>query len=158
MPLLARDLMVTEFETIGPEDTVREAIRLMRFARNSTRGRRIFGLVVQSGEQVVGMISMYDILHNVRPPHKRIWDDSLGLGWEGQLEAACERAKKLKVKDVMTRAVISVDEDTSIVQIIHLMTRHHIRRLPVLRGSRLCGIVYISDIFTEVHNKLIPQP
>jgi CBS domain-containing protein len=156
MKLLARDLMVDEFETIRPEATVQEAIRLMRFTRHEQQGRRIFGLVVLDGrDDLVGMISMSDILHHVRPPFKRMWSETVGLAWSGQFQAACERAKKMRVKEIMNPVVITVEPENTIVEIIDLMTKHHIRRIPVICGRRVCGMVYISDVFNCLHPCLL---
>jgi len=156
MSLLARDLMVEEYESIRPDATVQEAIRLMRFARHGQKGRRIFGLaVLDARDNLVGMLSMSDILHHVRPPFKKMWADTVGLAWGGQFQAACERAKKMQVKEIMNEAVISVKPESTIAEIIDLITKHHIRRLPVLCGSRVCGMVYISDVFSRLHPCLI---
>ncbi len=156
MSLLASDLMVDEYETIRPDSTVQEAIRLMRFTRHDQQGRRIFGLVVlDEKDDLVGMLSMSDILHHVRPPAKKMWADRVGLAWDGQFAAACERSKKVLVKEVMNPAVITVTPDSTIAEIIDLMTLHHIRRLPVLCGRRVCGVVYISDVFGRLHRCML---
>lgn len=156
MSLLARDLMVEEFETIRPDDTIQDAIRLMRFTRHGQQGRRIFGLVVQdSMDNLVGMLSMSDILHHVRPPFKKMWANRVGLTWDGQFEAACERAKKVQVSEIMNQAVITAKPESTIVEIIDLMTLHHIRRIPVICGQRVCGMVYISDVFGRLHQCLL---
>lgn len=156
MKLLARDLMVDEFETIRPEATVQEAIHLMRFTRHGQQGRRIFGLVVlDCRDNLAGMISMSDILHHVRPPFKRMWADTVGLAWSGQFQAACERAKKMQVKEIMNPVVFTVEPENTIAEIIDLMTKHHIRRIPVICGRRVCGMVYISDVFNRLHACLL---
>jgi len=156
MSFRARDLMVEEYETIRPAATVQEAIRLMRFTRHEQQGRRIFGLLVlDNTDNLVGMLSMSDILHHVSPPFKKMWADRVGLAWGGQFEAACERAKKIQVDEIMNRAVITVEPASTIAEIIDLMTRHHIRRIPVLCGRRVCGVVYISDVFGRLHQCLL---
>jgi CBS domain-containing protein len=156
MSLLAKDLMVDEYETIRPEATVQEAIRLMRFTRHGQQGRRIFGLLVlDAGDDLAGMLSMSDILHHVRPPFKKMWADTVGLAWSGQFQAACERAKKMQVKEIMNPTVITVEPENTIADIIDLMTKHHIRRIPVICGRRVCGMVYISDVFRRLHPCLL---
>ena len=50
------------------------------------------------------------------------------------------------VGDLMTREVIAVQEDTPVTEAGTLMLQHRIRRLPVLRGDRLVGIVTITDV------------
>jgi CBS domain-containing protein len=112
-------------------------------------------VVLDARDNLVGMLSMSDILHHVRPPFKKMWADTVGLAWSGQFRAACERAKKMQVSEIMNETVISVKPESTIAEIIDLITKHHIRRLPVLCGSRVCGMVYISDVFRQLHPCII---
>jgi acetoin utilization protein AcuB len=49
--------------------------------------------------------------------------------------------KKTKVADWMTRKPITIDDDASIMEALHLMKEKNIRRLPVMHKGRLAGIV-----------------
>lgn len=56
-------------------------------------------------------------------------------------------AKKGKqVKDIMSKKIIAVQEDTPVEKIASLMTMHKINRLPVMRGKQLVGVVSRADI------------
>jgi CBS-domain-containing membrane protein len=50
------------------------------------------------------------------------------------------------VGEVMTREVVSVDEDAGAEEVTRLMGHHGIRRVPVVRDGRLVGIVARSDL------------
>ncbi len=52
----------------------------------------------------------------------------------------------LQAGDVMTSPVVTVDEDTPLHEVAALMVRRKINRLPVLRASRLAGIVSRADV------------
>lgn len=54
------------------------------------------------------------------------------------------------VADIMSRGVISVTEDTDVEEVSHLLTNRRIRRVPVLRGDRLVGIVSRSDLIKQI--------
>ena len=54
------------------------------------------------------------------------------------------------VADIMSRGVISVTEDTDVEEVSHLLTNRRIRRVPVLRGDRLVGIVSRSDLVKQI--------
>ena len=54
---------------------------------------------------------------------------------------------KVKVKDVMVRAVITTTEDTPIEEAAHLMHHHRIGCLPVMRDAKLVGIITETDLF-----------
>jgi acetoin utilization protein AcuB len=55
---------------------------------------------------------------------------------------------KVKTKDVMTRKVVTTTEDTPIEEAAHVMRDHKIGCLPVMRESKLIGIITETDIFT----------
>ena len=56
-------------------------------------------------------------------------------------------AKKGKqVKTIMSNKVVQITEETPVEEIARLMTAHKIRRLPVIRGKSLVGIVSRADV------------
>jgi len=60
-------------------------------------------------------------------------------------------AKKGKdVKAIMSKKIISVGEDTSVEKIAQLMTAHKIKRVPVMRGDAIVGIVSRADIVSAI--------
>ena len=60
-------------------------------------------------------------------------------------------AKKGKdVKAIMSKKIISVGEDTSVEEIAQLMTTHNIKRVPVMRGGKIVGIVSRADIVSAI--------
>lgn len=54
------------------------------------------------------------------------------------------------VAEIMSRGVISVTEDTDVEEVSHLLANRRIRRVPVLRGDRLVGIVSRSDLVKQI--------
>jgi CBS-domain-containing membrane protein len=54
------------------------------------------------------------------------------------------------VGDAMTRDVISVMEDTSVDEVRYLLVHRRIKRVPVLRGQKLVGIVSRADLVREI--------
>ena len=50
------------------------------------------------------------------------------------------------VKALMSKKIISVVEDTPVEEIAQLMTTHKIKRVPVMRGGKVVGIVSRADI------------
>jgi CBS domain-containing protein len=60
-------------------------------------------------------------------------------------------AKKGKdVKTIMTKNIISITEETAVEDIARLMTTHRIKRLPVMRGQDVVGIVSRADIVSAI--------
>lgn len=75
--------------------------------------------VVDDAGAVIGLISEYDLL---------------------------ARPAATTVSDAMTRAVLSVTEDTDVDDVRHLLVDRRIRRVPVLSGGQLVGIVSRGDL------------
>jgi CBS domain-containing protein len=64
-----------------------------------------------------------------------------------------ERVKTIRVADIMTADVVTIGPDTHVMVIADLMIKRHIRRLPVVAGKEIVGIVYISDVFNHLLKK-----
>jgi CBS-domain-containing membrane protein len=85
---------------------------------------RISGLPVCDGAgHMVGLISEFDL---IAKPSARF------------------------AEEAMTRDVISVMEDTSVDEVRYLLVHRRIKRVPVLRGQRLVGIVSRADLVREI--------
>ena len=61
-------------------------------------------------------------------------------------EADLIAKKGKKVKAIMSNKVIGITEETPVEEIARLMATHRIKRLPVMRGKSLVGIVSRADI------------
>jgi CBS domain-containing protein len=65
-------------------------------------------------------------------------------------EADIVGKKGKDVKAIMSKKVISVSEDTPVEKIAQLMTTHKIKRLPVMRGEDVVGVVSRADIVSAI--------
>lgn len=61
-------------------------------------------------------------------------------------EADIVARKGKQVKDIMSNKVINVTEETSVEEIARIMTTHGIKRLPVMKGDKVVGIISRADI------------
>jgi len=62
--------------------------------------------------------------------------------------------RPLLVRDIMTKAVITVEPNTTVGEIIDLLATHHISGLPVVEDGALVGIVTEADI---IHREAVPR-
>jgi len=60
--------------------------------------------------------------------------------------AANRQPSKTTVGQIMTNRLTSVTPDTEVAAAARLMAKHQIRRLPVLEGGKLCGMVSLKDL------------
>ncbi len=54
------------------------------------------------------------------------------------------------IRDIMTSELITVNPDTSAEQCMALMTKYHVRHLPVVEGGRIIGVISIGDVVKQV--------
>ena len=59
------------------------------------------------------------------------------------------------VRERMTRRPITIPEDTSIDKALQLMRQEKVRRLPVVDGQEVVGIVFVSDVFHHLLRKFL---
>ena len=132
----AADVMTSEVITLGEDASVREAARLMAEHGISAVP------VVDREKRVVGMVSEGDLLHRAETgtERRRSWWLEM-VASTNQLAGEYVKSHSASVKDVMTRDVISVTEETPVADIAILLETNRIKRVPVLRDGRLVGIV-----------------
>jgi CBS domain-containing protein len=141
MVMKARDVMTPRVISIEAEAAIMQAVRLML-------QNRISGLpVIDRKGELVGMVTEGDFIRRGEigtERHRSRWLEFL-IG-PGRLADEYVHARGRKVEEVMTREVFTVTEDTPLDEVVRLMERHRIKRLPVLRGGQLVGIVTRANI------------
>lgn len=149
----ASDIMTREVVSVGPDAAIGDAIRRML-------DHRISGLpVVDGGGKVVGMLTEGDLLRRGETGterHRSRWLEFL-LG-AGRLADEYVRTHGRKVGEIMTEHVVSAAEDTPLAEIVQLMERHRIKRLPIFRGGNLIGIVSRADLVRALARLVAEEP
>jgi CBS domain-containing protein len=133
--------MVTSVITVGPQASVQEVAGLLLT-------NRISGLPVVSDQgDLVGIVSEGDLLHRAEAGtgRRRPWWLAILTGRD-VLAAEYVREHSCKVADVMTRHVITATPDTSLQDIAHLLEKNGIKRVPIVAGGRLVGIVSRANL------------
>jgi CBS domain-containing protein len=137
----ARHIMTTGVVSVRPESQLSEMLQIML-------DRRISGVpVVDAGGKLVGMITEGDCLRRVETGtqiKRPLWRE-IFTGPE-KLAEEYVRAHGRKVSEVMTANPITITEDTGVAEIIHLMEKNRIKRLPVMRGDAVVGIVSRANV------------
>lgn len=153
--MYARDIMSPRFHTLSPANSIAEAVKMFHIAGMEEQ-KRIFGLmVIDEKDQLVGMLSMYDILLFVQPKHIHVWSEIEDLEAQAIFGELLDRVKSIRVSDIMTTNVVTVKPQTHVMMIADLMIKRHIRRIPVVEGKTVVGVVYISDLFYHLLEKFL---
>ena len=76
----------------------------------------------------------------------------------GRLAGEYVRTHGRKVDGIMTRDVVSVTPDTPLKEVVELMERRRIKRVPVLDGDVLVGILSRADLLRALLGALEEKP
>ena len=131
----AADVMTREILSVAPDASVLEAVRLML-------QHKISGLpVIDAAGRLQGILTEGDFLRRVETgtERKRSRFVEFLLG-PGRLAEEYTHASGRRVSEVMTPDVQTVTEDAPLEQVVHLMERHRVKRIPVVRGDKVVGI------------------
>ena len=119
MSVLTRDIMVSKVITITRDSTVEEAVKLMN-------EHEIGCLIVTDNQKAIGIVTERDLM-------KRIL-------------AKSEETKRIKVKEVMSTPLISIEPNVEIGDASRLMFQKNIKKMPIVKKDELLGLVTLTDI------------
>lgn len=148
----AADVMTRSILSVTPDASLIEAIRLML-------DNHVSGLpVIDDAGQLVGILTEGDLLRRGETGTERQrsrWLEIL-MG-PGRLASEYVRTHGRKIDDIMTREPVSVAPEAPLDEIVELMERHRIKRVPVLDGDKLIGIVSRADFLRALARRLDEQ-
>ncbi len=118
-----KDIMNTKLETISPDATVYDAIEKLV-------DKRMRSLIVlpKDEKDVYGVITVRDIVYKVIAknidPHK------------------------IKIEEIASKPVISIDKETELEHLIKLMDKFNIARVFIHEGKEIIGVVSLLDVLS----------
>lgn len=133
--MLVEKRMKRDPVTLGPEDSFRHAMTLIR-------QKGIRHLPVVEGGRLVGIVTDRDLRQAAPSPATSL-----------EIHELHYLLEKIKIREIMTRKVYTVTPDSPIEEAARLMLQHKIGGLPVLQYGDLVGIITETDIlaaFVEV--------
>ena len=119
MPLKIEDLMVKDVTTVRPEETVWKAVELMN-------RREIGCLVIVKNEEPVGIVTERDIL--------------------GRVVLGSKNPTKTRISEIMTKSLVVGKPDMEIIDAARLLFKRGIKKLPIVEGGCLVGLVTLTDL------------
>lgn len=147
--MLARDLMQRNVKTVSPDATVREVAEIL--AQEDYTGLP----VVDEEGRLVGIVTEADLLVRAKTLKLPTVFPFLGgvifLESPRKFEEQLRKATGTKVSEIMTRDVVTVTEDTPLHELAAIMVEKKVKRLPVVDGGRLVGIVTRDDLIRAIH-------
>jgi CBS domain-containing protein len=143
----ASDVMTSPVKTVGPRDTIRSAIETML-------GSHMSGLPVVEGKgkgKLVGILSEGDLLRRAElgtEKRRSKWMEFL-LG-PGRGASDYVQTHGRYVEELMTPDPYAVAPDTPLEEVVDLMEQRKIKRVPIVRGGVLVGIVTRADLLASL--------
>lgn len=117
------DIKGNDIWTISPDDSVYNALRLM--ARID-----VGALLVTEGDKLIGILSERDYARKV-----------ILFG---------KTSKETKVSEIMTSKVITIHPLQTLEECMDIMTKNHVRHLPVMDGEKIVGVISIGDVVKNI--------
>jgi CBS domain-containing protein len=151
----AHQIMTRPVISVTPETTIVDAA-------NTMLQKHVSGLpVVDAAGKLVGIISEGDFIRRseigTQRKRGRFLKFILGPGQEA-IDFVREHGRK--IAEIMTPEPVTISEDTPLEEIVQLMEKNNVKRLPVTRGNKIVGIVSRSNLLQAVASvaREIPDP
>jgi len=125
--VVVRDVMSKEVKVVRPDTVMKEVVATMNKFN-------IGSIVVVQGERPVGIITGRDILRRLVEP--------------------CLAPETLAARYVMTSPVITIAETASLDEAAKLMVKKKVKKLPVVSGDKIVGIITLTDIVAKMPTML----
>lgn len=148
----ARDIMTTSVVTVSPETDIAEAVKLML-------ERQISGVpVIDASGRLIGILTEGDLMRRAElvTGRQSWWINPISS--PEQEAKAYVKAHGLKVKDVMTKEVVTINEQEPLDRIAMVFEERGIKRTPVLRSGKVVGIVSRANLLRSLAVKKITDP
>jgi CBS domain-containing protein len=151
----AHQIMTRPVITVTPATSIIDAANLML-------QRHVSGLpVIETTGKLVGIVSEGDFIRRaeIGTGKKRGRWLRFILG-PGKAASDFVQEHGRKVSEVMTKSPLTIVEDASLAEIVSLMEKNNVKRLPVMRGDQIVGIVSRANLLQAVASlaRQVPDP
>jgi CBS domain-containing protein len=138
----AKDVMSESISSIAHDATVQQAVELLI-------NTGVSAMPVLDGNGImIGILSEADLIRHASPKD-----------WSRQLQQdAGDNDYKRPVTELMTAKVLTVDENTPLVEVAEIMSTRGVKRLPVTSGKAVVGIVSRVDLLKALLSRRVGKP
>jgi len=146
--MLAKNIMTKDVITVRPEDKVERAAKILL-------ENKISGIpVVDENNHLLGIITEKDLMIKASelkvPFYLTLFDSIIFLENPIRFNNDIKKYTASIVKEAMTHKVIAVEEDTPVSEVVDIMQKRRINRVPVLRHGKLIGIITRNDVLKSM--------
>ncbi|HHT9109929.1 MAG TPA: CBS domain-containing protein [Candidatus Brocadiaceae bacterium] len=144
-----KDIMDASPNLLRTSDTFEHLIKTL----DEVKYRVVF--VVDKEDKLVGVVTEADLVKVLIPKYLSMDALLIPAMDENYLEKKCLENRNLAIAEIMTKTILSVHEDDTVIKAAALMVVHKIRTLPVVRDSKVIGIVHLINLIRYIMNILM---
>jgi CBS-domain-containing membrane protein len=146
--LTAKDIMTKDVLCVRPDTSIEELSSIL--VKNEISGVP----VVDDSGALYGIVTENDLISRNKRLHiptvVSFLDAAIYLESSKKFEQEVKRLTATRVGDICSRKVVTIAEDTSVIDIATIMTEKKVQLLPVLRGGKVVGIIGKRDMVKAV--------
>jgi len=159
---------ISEYTTLSEDLRVKDAIfelkrsfsyKLSTLKIMETGHRSV--LVLDHLKKVCGVLEITDLMEMIMPSYLSAPKPSLAdtiqyspMFWRGMFTTEINKKASMRIKDVMSPAPYAIDSGASLMEACYMMLQHHVRRLVVMMGGDVSGVIREQDLFFEMEKVL----
>jgi CheY-like chemotaxis protein len=159
---------VSEYTILKGEVTIKDAIFELKksfFSKMSTSrimetGHRSV-LVIDDRNKVCGVLEIVNLMQMIMPSYLSAPKPSLAdtiqyspMFWKGMFSSEMKKKSTLPIREVMSPAPYAIDSKASLMEACYMMLQHKVRRLVVMKGGDVSGVIREQDLFFEMERVL----
>lgn len=151
----AKEVMTRPVVTVAPDMMVKDAAALLA-------EKDVSGAPVMEDGKIVGIFSEVDVLNSLKTTKKNIRlvfpsISPIGIAFQEELVQrelleAYEEVGERPVRDVMSKLVHTVNDDIPLKEVVVVMVKNDVNRLPVMKADELVGIITRGDVIKGLAN------
>jgi CBS domain-containing protein len=146
--LTAKDIMTKDVLSVRPDTSIEELSSIL--VKNEISGVP----VVDDSGALYGIVTENDLISRNKRLHiptvVSFLDAAIYLESSKKFEQEVKRLTATRVGDICSRKVVTIAEDTTVIDIATIMSEKKVDLLPVLRGGKVVGIVGKRDMVKAV--------
>lgn len=145
-----KEIMTKEVDSLSSEMNAKDALKLLQ-------EMKISGLpVISDKNKLIGMFTEKEILSEILPSYiktvgKFVYRDN-PKATQQKIQSFCAKS----VKDIMRKNAVTVNDDTALCEVAHVMLIHNLRRIVVVNNNQeVAGIVSRGDVLEALFGEYV---
>ena len=159
---------IDDYTTLKGDQTIKDAIKSLK---DSFRSKISTSRIMETGHRSVivlddngrleGILAITNLLEAIMPAYlgapKPSTADSIQYSpmfWRGHFTKEVKELEKKKIKEIMSPSPLAVDGESNLMEAAYMMVNSKERRLVVMSGGKVAGVIREQDLFFEMEKTL----